>query len=94
MTFPEKTARKIYEALMFEEVDSLSEELQEAFNEILNMVIGNIKATLTKEKIEFDDPMVAAGHKVKFENIDKVKWLVIPMTFKEWGNFNLFIGVK
>ena len=94
LTFPEATAKKVYAALMFEEAKKLSEELQEAFKEMLNMVIGNVKAALTGQQIEFDEPMTAAGKKIKFENTDNVKWLFIPMAFNEWGHFSLYIGVK
>ena len=94
MTFPESTAKKVYAALMFEETKTLSDELQEAFKEILNMVVGNVKAALAGQQVEFDEPMTAAGKKIKFENTDKVKWLFIPMSFKEWGRFSLYIGIK
>jgi len=94
LTFPESTAKKVYAALMFEEAKSLSDELQEAFKEILNMVIGNVKAVISGQQIEFDEPMTAAGKKIKFENTDAVKWLLVPMSFKEWGHFSLYIGVK
>ncbi|OGV52257.1 MAG: hypothetical protein A2017_00665 [Lentisphaerae bacterium GWF2_44_16] len=94
LTFPEATAKKVYTALMFEEVEKLSDEVTEAFTEILNMVIGNVKATLSGHTLNFDTPMVAAGKKVKFENTDKLLWLLIPMAFKDWGKFSLFIGVK
>lgn len=94
LTFPEGTAKKVYAALMFEETKTLSEELQEAFKEMLNMVIGNVKAALAGQKVDFDEPMIAAGKKIKFENTDAVKWLFVPMAFKEWGKFTLYIGVK
>jgi len=94
MTFPDKTAKKVYSALMFEEVDSLNDELIEAFTEILNMVIGNVKAALAGNKLDFDQPVVASGKKVKFENADGLIWLLIPMAFKDWGQFKLYIGIK
>jgi chemotaxis protein CheX len=94
LTFPEDVALKVYAALMFEEIETLTDEAQEAFTEILNMVIGNVKASITDKKLEFDEPMVAVGQKVKYENTEGVKWLVIPMAFKEWGRFSLFLGAK
>ncbi len=94
LTFPEATAKKVYAGLMFEEIEKLTEEAQEAFAEILNMVIGNVKASLPDQKLDFDEPMVATGKKVKFENSDGFRWLQVPMAFKDWGQFSLFIGMK
>lgn len=94
LTFPDATAKKVYSALMFEEVTSLTNEVIEAFTEILNMVIGNAKAALPAQKLNFDEPMVATGKKVKFENSDNLSWLLVPMEFKDWGSFKLYIGAK
>ena len=93
MTFPEETAKRIYAALMLEEPKEMGQELIEAFTEIQNMIAGNVRASLQGVKIEFDPPIVALG-KAKFENADKIPWLYIPMAFKDWGRFNLLVGVK
>jgi len=93
LTFPEETAKRIYAALMFEEPKEMGQEMVEAFTEVLNMIAGNVRAALPDRKLSFDQPMVAVG-KAKFENSDKLSWLIIPMGFTEWGRFNLVIGVK
>jgi chemotaxis protein CheX len=93
MTFPAETAKKVYASLMFEEVEEINNEVVEAFTEIMNMVVGNVKAVLADHKLSFDDPMATAKPKVKFENTDKVSWLYIPMKFKDWGSFRLYLGV-
>jgi len=93
LTFPEPTARRIYAALMFEEPKDMGQEVIEAFSEILNMIAGNVRAALQGVKLEFEPPLVVAG-KSKFENTEKLPWLLVPMAFKDWGRFNLLIGIK
>lgn len=94
LTFPEKTAKHIYKALIFEEAEKLGPEVFEAFTEILNMVVGNVKASLSGRTIDFTTPKVEAGKNAKFPNPEKLIWLFIPMEFREWGKFSLYIGVK
>ncbi len=93
-TFPEETARRIYSALMFEEVDTLNEALVEAYTEIFKLMVRNFGTVLKNETIQFDQPIVAAGRRLKFKNEDNLDWLFIPMGFKTLGRFNLFIGLK
>jgi CheY-specific phosphatase CheX len=92
-TFPESGAKKIYAALMMEEPPELGQDAVEAFTEIQNMIAGNVRAALNDAKIQFDPPIVALG-KSRFENPDRIPWLLVPMAFKEWGRFNLLIGIK
>lgn len=93
-TFPEDTAKRIYSALMFEEIDSLNDQVVEAYTEIFKLVIRNFDMVLGKENIQFDQPMVAAGRRLKFKNDDDIEWLMIPMAFKTLGRFNIFVGMK
>ncbi|OGV49261.1 MAG: hypothetical protein A2X49_10120 [Lentisphaerae bacterium GWF2_52_8] len=94
ITFPEGTAKKVYAALMFEEPKELGKEVEEAFSEILNMIIGNVRAQLSTEKFNFDPPMVATGKKVKYENDEKLPWLLVPMAFEGWGKFNVMLSLR
>jgi len=94
MSFPEGTARKVYSALMFEEVSSLTSDVIEAFSEILNMVIGNVRAALSTQKLNFEQPRVEAEKNTIYANEENVDWLHIPMAFTDWGKFNLYIGMK
>ena len=49
---------------------------------------------LKNETLQFDQPIVAAGRRLKFKNEDNVDWLFIPMAIKTLGRFNIFIGLK
>ncbi len=93
-TFPEETARKIYSSLMFEEADSLGDQVVEAYTEIFKLIIRNFDMVLNEENIQFDPPMVAAGRRLKYKNEDDIEWLLIPMAFKSLGRFNVFVGMK
>lgn len=93
-TFPEETARKIYSALMFEEVESLENQVIEAYNEIFKLMIRNFVIVFKEENLQFDQPIVAAGRRLKFKNEDQLDWLFLPMAFKSLGRFNIFIGLK
>jgi|GEM_PF-3178325 len=93
-TFPEETAKKIYSALMFEEVDSLENQVIDAYTEIFKLMIRNFDIVFKEQKLKFDQPIVAAGRRLKFKNEDQVDWLFVPMAFKNLGRFNIFIGVK
>ncbi|MDD3118907.1 MAG: chemotaxis protein CheX [Victivallales bacterium] len=93
-TFPEDTAKKIYSALMFEEIDMLNDRLVNAYTEIFKLMARNFGPALKNNDIQFDPPVVAAGRRLKFKNEDNVDWLFIPMAFKNLGRFNLFIGLK
>lgn len=94
LTFPEKTAKHVYKGLIFEEASKLGPEVFEAFTEILNMVIGNVKASLSGRAVDFTTPKVEAGRNAKFVNTDKLVWLFIPMEFKDWGRFGIYLGIK
>ena len=93
-TFPEETAKKIYSALMFEEVDSLENQVIDAYTEIFKLMIRNFDIVFKNENLHFDQPIVAAGRRLKFKNEDQVDWLFVPMAFKNLGRFNIFIGSK
>jgi len=93
-TFPEETAKRIYSALMFEEVDSLENQVIDAYTEIFKLMIRNFGVVFKDYNLNFDQPIVAAGRRLKFKNEDEVDWLFIPMAFKNLGKFNLFIGLK
>ena len=93
-TFPEETAKRLYAALMFEEIDSLNDRLVDAYTEIFKLMIRNFGPALKAGEIQFDQPVVAAGRRLKFKNEDNVDWLFIPMAFKSLGRFNIFLGMK
>lgn len=93
-TFPEDTAKKIYAALMFEEVESLENQVIDAYTEIFKLMIRNFNIVFETDNLRFDQPIVAAGRRLKFKNEDQVDWLFMPMAFKNLGRFNIFLGVK
>jgi CheY-specific phosphatase CheX len=94
VVMPETTARKVYSALMFEEVQSVTDEVKEAFVEIFNMITGNVRAALSGTKLNFQPPSVLSGKNAVFQNPDGLAWLEIPMAFKDWGDFTMWIGVR
>lgn len=93
-TFPEDTAKKLYAALMFEEVESLENQVIDAYTEIFKLMIRNFGIIFQEENLHFDQPIVAAGRRLKFKNEDNLDWLFMPMAFKNLGRFNIFIGIK
>lgn len=94
MTFPAETANKIYGSMMMETISEFNEEVAEGFSEILNMVIGNVKAQLTEQKIEFEKPQAIVGQGEVYDKNKDIPWLYIPMKFKEYGAMELYIAVK
>ena len=91
---PEHTAKTIYEALVFEEVTELDEEVIGAFGEIVDMVRGNLVPLLDGQKITFDSPVVVANQSVTYENDESLRWIIIPMAFKKLGYFRIILGLK
>lgn len=94
MNFSEETANNVYGGMMMEEITQFNEEVAEGFSEILNMVIGNVKAELPKQNLEFQNPQSFIGTGYIFTNINSLPWLYIPMAFPDWGRFELYIGIK
>lgn len=94
MNFPAETANHIYGGMMMEEINEFNEEVAEGFSEILNMVIGNVKATITDKKMEFEAPSTKIGAGDVYDKNKDLPWLLIPMAFHDWGKFDLYICIK
>ena len=91
---PEHTAKTVYKALVFEDVEELDEEVTGAFEEIVGMVKGNLVPLLDGHSVTFEAPVVVANQSVTYENDENLRWLIIPMAFKELGYFRIILGLK
>ena len=94
ITFEEETVCNIYNALMYEETSEVDEDVKDAITEFLCMVGNGAKSIFADDQLHFDDPMVAYGSKIKFENEDNLVWLYVPMSVDKIGNFKVFIGLN
>jgi CheY-specific phosphatase CheX len=94
MLFPASTANRIYGAMMMEEISRFSDEVAEGFNEIMNMVIGNVTAAMPDRKLDFSTSRSQTGKGNTYANPNIQDWLLIPMAFHEWGVFSLFLGIR
>ncbi len=90
---PESTAMAVYKAMMFEDAKNIS-EVVEALGEILNIVNGNVKASLQSKgkAIKFDKAQVTNDPPLQADSVSP--WLLVPMAFKELGRFDIFIAMK
>lgn len=94
LAMPAQVACKIYGSMMMEDVDELDDEVAEGFTEIANMIVGNIKADLSEYKLVFESPSIEIGEGAAPDELCQKTWLYIPLAFKEWGEFSLFLNVE
>jgi len=93
LTLSDSAAKGVFGAMMMEEVEKLDDEVAEGFSEIINMVIGNVKAALIDEKVEFSNPEIKINKGKVYKNKVDTPWLKIPMLFEKWGVLNFYFGL-
>ncbi len=94
LTLDAESAKGVFGAMMMEEVADLNEEVAEGFSEILNMIVGNVKAALSEEKVELTTLPIKQGVGEVYKNKVDTPWLKIPMEFEKWGDAIFYLGLK
>ncbi len=91
---PENIATKVFGDMMMEEVAKLDEEVAEGFQEIISMIVGSVKASLTEEKLDIQPPQIFIEKGKAYNTANALPWLKIPMVFKGWGEYQIFIAIE
>jgi CheY-specific phosphatase CheX len=94
LLFPASTANRIYSAMMMEDVSRFSDEVVEGFNELMNMVIGNVTAAMPERKLDFSMSRSQTGKGTVYSHPKIKEWLFVPMAFHEWGVFSIHVGIR
>jgi len=80
ISLPEKSALSIYEAMMGEEINDVTIDVQDSIGELTNIVAGNAKTVFSNQSLHFNItvPSVIVGkhHNISYKDGDLV--LVIP----------------
>lgn len=91
--FPNEVACNIYKAMVEKEADEVNEEVAESFLDPLVINIAEIKAGLPDLKLEFEQPESVPGG-ATYENSEDHSFLKIPMAFKDFGKFDIYLSLK
>lgn len=84
VTFPAGIAYRLYEGMVGEKVNALTEEVRDAVGEIANMIAGGAKAALAKDGYRFRIaiPSIVVGKDHTIEHRSKGPCLVVPFTLE------------
>ena len=95
LCFPKPTFLSIYEQMVGEKHEDVSEETQDAAGELLNMIYGHAKTKLKAGGFAVDMaiPVIMVGDKLKMQVGEKGKSIVVPFTSAS-GPFFLEIYFK
>jgi CheY-specific phosphatase CheX len=91
--FPNKVACNIYTAMVEQEAFEVNEEVAESFLDPLVINIAEIKSALPDLKLEFEQPESVPGG-ATYENSEGPSFLKIPMAFKDFGKFDVYLSLK
>ncbi len=88
ISFPEKTYLKIYESILMEKHDCISEEMKDFATELLNVIYGQAKNTLNKlgHNLDMIIPVIDCEENV----VDETSTIAIPFDSK-FGKFYIKI---
>lgn len=86
---------KIYEAMVGERHQEISQESQDAAGEMLNIIYGHAKTRLKKDGYTLDMaiPVVLTGEKVKMQIGERGKSVILPFEC-EYGKFHIEVYFK
>ena len=94
VTFPASLAQRIYSQMVGEEIPTLSEEVQDAVGEVVNMIAGGAKALLAQHgysfKIAIPSIVIGQGHTIEHKGSGPC--LVVPF-FLEGETFWLEVSL-
>lgn len=93
--FPKPVFLGIYEAMVGEKHTEISQEIQDAAGEILNIVYGHAKAKLAEKGIKFEMaiPVVLVGEKLRMQMGQSGKSIILPFECK-FGRFHIEVYFK
>lgn len=95
LCFSTEVFLKIYEAMVGEKHGEISEELQDAAGEMLNIIYGHAKTRLRQEgyAIDMAIPVVLTGEKIKMQIGERGKSVILPFEC-EYGKFHIEVYFK
>lgn len=95
MTFPDKTALKVYELMMSEPVASLNDEVQDTIGELANIVAGGAKEEFSHLGISYhiSIPTIVLGKNHTIGHKGSIPVVVVPFDIKNHP-FYLEISMK
>ncbi len=94
MTMKKITGQKAVGAFLMEDMVEEGEDLMDGFGEILNIIAGAAAAKLKDLEVNLALPTVLIGTNQKVHSQQSSPWIVIPMTFPEWGKFNIEVSME
>ena len=94
LTMPVDTGMKCVTSFLGEEVQEVNADLLDAYGELLNIIAGAAAAKLTGMRVNLALPTVLIGKDQHLSSKSKAPWVVIPMKFDDWGEFNIEVSME
>ncbi len=94
ITMETATAQKVVGAFIMEEITEVNDDLMDGMAEIINIIAGAAGAKLKELNVELALPTVMIGKDNKMYSQQSAPWVIIPMKFPEWGEFNLEVSME
>jgi len=94
MTMSLETGKKAVGAFLMEEIKEPNADLMDGFGEILNIIAGAAAAKLDGQKVNLAIPTVMIGSNQQIHAKHGSPWVIIPMSFPEWGKFNIEVSME
>ena len=94
LTMPCEVGCKLVGAFLDEEIVEVDSEVMDAYGELLNIIAGGAAANLPDQTMNLAIPTVMMGEDQQVSSKESTPWVVIPMSFPDWGKFNIEVSME
>ncbi|MCJ8329430.1 MAG: chemotaxis protein CheX [Lentisphaeria bacterium] len=93
LSMPTETGMQCVSRFIGEEISEVNSELLDGFGEILNIIAGAAAAKL-EGNVALALPTVVVGKEQRVHAKEVSPYVVIPMRFDDWGEFNIEVSME
>lgn len=94
MTMNVDVGLKAVGAFLGEEIKEPNVELMDGYGEILNIIAGSAAGRLEGMHVNLALPTVMIGKSQQIHAKLGSPWIIIPMSFPNWGKFNIEVSME